>query len=123
MAFVLSKQQLNGSGNSAHQTLHGPELQGPRVVAMQAALETVKAHWKPAAEEQLKGSTLAERKDTSTGAVYGSEEFSAKQEELKSAEQGKETLCKDTVGREKDLFSGRLILICPSQQVWDAFLL
>lgn len=51
---------------------------------------------------------MAERKDISTGAVYGSEEFSAKQEELKSAEQGKETLCKDIVAREKDLFSGCL---------------
>lgn len=78
----------------------------------------VVAHWKPVARERPKGSTLAERKDTSTGAAYGPEEFSAKQEELKSAEQGKETLCKHTVGREKDLFSGHLILICPSQQIY-----
>lgn len=53
---------------------------------------------------------MAEREDTSTAAVYGPEEFVVKQEELKigvleSKEQWKEALCKDTVGREKEVCS------------------
>jgi len=66
------------------------------------------AQWKPAAGEQPKASPMAQRQDTSTGAVYGPEEFVVNQEELKiavleSEEQWKEALCKDTVRREKEV--------------------
>lgn len=56
------------------------------------------------------GSAMAERGDTSLGAVYGPEEFAENHDELKSVvleseEQQKEALCKDTVGRENKICS------------------
>lgn len=46
--------------------------------------ETVTAPWKPAAGKQTMGSAMAERGDTSLGAVYGPEEFAESHDELKS---------------------------------------